>query len=91
MNKSEFVSAVADKAGISKGDAGSAVDAVFETITSALSSGDDVRLTGFGNFSVTERAASKGRNPSTGAEIDIPASKRPKFSAGKALKDAVNV
>ena len=90
MNKSEFISAVADRAGMAKADATKAVDAVFDTITAALSSGDEVRMTGFGNFTVSSRAASKGRNPSTGAEITIPASKRPKFTAGKALKDAVN-
>ncbi|MBV6657100.1 MAG: HU family DNA-binding protein [Devosiaceae bacterium] len=90
MNKSEFISAVADKTGLGKAEAGKAVDAVFDTISSALSSGDEVRMTGFGNFTVTHRAESKGRNPSTGAEITIPASKRPKFTAGKALKDAVN-
>ncbi|MEM6383694.1 MAG: HU family DNA-binding protein [Pseudomonadota bacterium] len=90
MNKSEFITAVADKAGMAKADATKAVDAVFDTISSALASGDEVRMTGFGNFTVTHRAESKGRNPSTGAEITIPASKRPKFSAGKALKDAVN-
>ena len=90
MNKSEFVSAVAEKSELGKGDAAKAVDAVFDVITSELSSGGEVRMTGFGNFSVTHRAASKGRNPSTGAEITIPAAKRPKFTAGKALKESVN-
>jgi DNA-binding protein HU-beta len=90
MNKSEFVAAVAEKADMGKGDAAKAVDAVFDVITSELASGGDVRMTGFGNFSITHRAESKGRNPSTGAEITIPAAKRPKFTAGKALKDAVN-
>lgn len=90
MNKSEFVSAVAEKADLSKGDAAKSVDAVFEVITATLSAGEEVRLTGFGNFTVTHRAESKGRNPSTGAEITIAASKRPKFTAGKALKDSVN-
>lgn len=90
MNKSEFVAAVADKTGMSKADAAKAVDGVFDVITSSLAAGDEVRMTGFGNFAVTHRAASKGRNPSTGAEITIAAAKRPKFTAGKALKDAVN-
>ncbi len=90
MNKNELVSAVAEKSGLSKTDAASAVDAVFETIQGELKSGGDVRLVGFGNFSVSRREASKGRNLSTGAEIDIPARNVPKFSAGKGLKDAVN-
>ncbi|MEX3009343.1 DNA-binding protein HupB [Hoeflea sp. TYP-13] len=90
MNKNELVAAVADKAGMSKADAGSAVEAVFDTITSELKGGGDVRLVGFGNFSVSHREASKGRNPMTGAEVDIPARNVPKFSAGKGLKDAVN-
>ena len=70
--------------------AGSAVEAVFDTITAELKGGGDVRLVGFGNFSVSHRGASKGRNPMTGAEVDIPARNVPKFSAGKGLKDAVN-
>ncbi|MDF1778016.1 MAG: DNA-binding protein HupB [Rhizobiaceae bacterium] len=90
MNKNELVAAVAEKAGLSKADAGSAVEAVFETITSELKGGGDVRLVGFGNYTVSHRNASKGRNPSTGAEVDIPARNVPKFSAGKGLKDAVN-
>ncbi|MEM6463514.1 MAG: DNA-binding protein HupB [Pseudomonadota bacterium] len=90
MNKNELVGAVADKAGMSKADAGSAVEAVFDTITSELKGGGDVRLVGFGNFTVSHREASKGRNPMTGAEVDIPARNVPKFSAGKGLKDAVN-
>ena len=90
MNKNDLVSQVADKAKLNKGQAGEAVDAVFEAITSALKSGDEVRIVGFGNFVVTERAASEGRNPQTGAALKIPASKQPKFRAGKGLKDAVN-
>lgn len=90
MNKNELVAAVADKAGLSKSDASGAVDAVFDAITGALKGGDEVRLVGFGTFSVSKRAASKGRNPQTGAEIDIPASNQPKFKAGKGLKDSVN-
>ena len=90
MNKNELVAAVAEKAGLSKADAGSAVEAVFDTITSELKNGGDVRLVGFGNYTVSHRGASKGRNPMTGAEVDIPARNVPKFSAGKGLKDAVN-
>ena len=90
MNKNELVAAVAESAGLSKADAGSAVEAVFDTIMSTLKGGGDVRLVGFGNFSVSRREASKGRNPLTGAEVDIPARNVPKFSAGKGLKDAVN-
>ena len=90
MNKNELVSAVADKAGLSKGDAAKAVEALFDTITSELKNGGDVRLVGFGNFSVSRREASTGRNPSTGAEVQIPARNVPKFTAGKGLKDSVN-
>jgi DNA-binding protein HU-beta len=90
MNKNDLVSQVADKAKLNKAQAGEAVDAVFEAITSALKTGDEVRIVGFGNFVVTERAASEGRNPQTGAALKIPASKQPKFRAGKGLKDAVN-
>ncbi|WP_206454292.1 HU family DNA-binding protein [Aurantimonas marina] len=90
MNKNELVSAVAEKAELSKQQASSAVDAVFEAIQGAMAKGDDIRLVGFGTFSVSHRAASKGRNPSTGAEVDIPARNVPKFAAGKGLKDAVN-
>lgn len=90
MNKQELISAVADSAGLSKTQAGSAVDALFEAVTSALKKGDEVRLVGFGTFCVAKRKASKGRNPRTGEEIKIKASKTPKFRAGKALKDAVN-
>jgi len=90
MNKTELVAAVAEKAGLSKTDAASAVDAVFDTVQGELQKGGDIRLAGFGSFSVSHREASKGRNPSTGAEVDIPARNVPKFSAGKGLKDAVN-
>src|SRR5690606_27669586 len=83
MNKNELVAAVADSAKLSKGDAQSAVDAVFSVITSQLKGGGDVRLVGFGNFSVSKREASTGRNPQTGAEVKIPARNVPKFSAGK--------
>ena len=90
MNKNDLVAAVADSAGISKADAAKAVDAVFDSITDALKGGTEVRLVGFGTFNVAHRAASQGRNPRTGEPIQIPASKQPKFKAGKGLKDAVN-
>ena len=90
MNKNELIAAVADKTNLSKGDATSAVEAVFDVVTAALKEGDEVRVVGFGTFVVTQRKAGKGRNPQTGQEIDIPASKAPKFRAGKQLKDAVN-
>ncbi len=90
MNKNDLIAVVADATGTSKADAGSAVDATFDAITNALKSGDGVQLVGFGNFSVADRAARQGRNPSTGATIQIAASKAPKFKAGKGLKDAVN-
>ena len=90
MNKNDLVAAVADSAGLSKTDAASAVDAVFDSITGTLKSGGDVRLVGFGTFSVSDRAATTGRNPRTGETIQIAASKQPKFKAGKGLKDAVN-
>ncbi len=90
MNKNELVSAVAEKASLEKGKAQAAVDAVFAAITEELKKGGDVRLVGFGNFSVTKRAASTGRNPQTGATVNIPARNAPKFAAGKGLKDAVN-
>ncbi|MCK5933691.1 DNA-binding protein HU-beta [Fulvimarina manganoxydans] len=90
MNKNELVSAVAEKTELSKQQANAAVDATFEVIQQALADGGDIRLVGFGTFAVTHRAASKGRNPSTGAEVDIPARNVPKFTPGKGLKDAVN-
>lgn len=90
MNKNDLVAAVAADADLSKADATKAVDSVFDRITAALKTGGDVRLVGFGTFSVSQRAATTGRNPRTGEAINIPASKQPKFKAGKALKDAVN-
>ena len=90
MNKNDLVAAVADSASLSKADATKAVDAVFESISDSLKAGSEVRLVGFGTFSVASRKASTGRNPRTGESINIPASKQPKFKAGKALKDAVN-
>ncbi len=90
MNKNDLVAHVAEGAGLSKADAAKAVDAIFDGITAALKAGDEVRLVGFGTFLVSSREASEGRNPRTGAKIAIPASKQPKFKAGKGLKDAVN-
>jgi len=90
MNKNELIAMVAEKADLSKAAAGSAVDAVFDGISGALTGGGEVRLVGFGTFSVANRAATEGRNPQTGEKIKIPASKTPKFKAGKGLKDAVN-
>lgn len=90
MNKSDLVQSVAENSGITKGDSAKAVDAVFDCITASLSGGDEVRVVGFGTFSVSRRAASTGRNPQTGETIQIAASMQPKFKAGKALKDAVN-
>ena len=90
MNKNDLVQAVADEANLSKADAGRAVDAVVAAIGKAMKQGDTVSLVGFGTFLVRERAARTGRNPRTGEEIAIAASKNPVFKAGKALKDAVN-
>lgn len=90
MNKNDLVAVVAQKAGLSKADAGKAVEAVFDGVTEALRAGDDVRLVGFGTFHVANRAASTGRNPRTGQTIQIAASRQPKFKAGMGLKDALN-
>ncbi|MBY8827525.1 HU family DNA-binding protein [Hephaestia mangrovi] len=90
MNKQELIGDVADKSGLSKGDASKAVESVFDSITAALKKGDEVRLVGFGTFSVSKRKASTGRNPRTGEPMTIKASTQPKFKAGKGLKDAVN-
>jgi DNA-binding protein HU-beta len=90
MNKAELIDAVSGQTGLAKADATKAVDAVFDSITGALKSGDSVALLGFGTFVVKDRAARAGRNPRTGETIEIPASKVPGFKAGKALKDAVN-
>lgn len=90
MNKNDLIAAVSDSADLSKADASKAVDAVFDSVATALKGGATVRLVGFGTFSVTQRAASQGRNPRTGEPISIPASNQPKFKAGKGLKDAVN-
>ena len=90
MNKNDLIAAVASSAGLSKADSAKAVDGVFDSITSSLTSGTEVRLVGFGTFSVSRRAATTGRNPRTGEAIKIPASNQPKFKAGKGLKTAVN-
>ena len=90
MNKNNVIDYVSENAGLSKSDAGKAVDAVLAAITSGLKGGDAVTLIGFGTFDVRARAARTGRNPRTGEEIQIAAAKNPAFKAGKALKDAVN-
>jgi len=90
MNKAEFVSAVADASDMSKVDAAKAVEAIIEVVKKALKKGDQVSLVGFGTFVVRKRAARTGRNPRTGQQIKIKASKNPSFKAGKALKDAIN-
>ena len=90
MNRNELVDAVASKSELRKSEASRAVDAVFDSIAEALKSGDEVRLVGFGTFSVAARAASEGRNPRTGEKIKIAASKQPKFKPGKGLRDSLN-
>ena len=90
MNKQDLIAAVADSSGLTKGDASKAVEAVFDAITGSLKKGGEVRLVGFGTFSVSQRKASTGRNPRTGEAMKIKASNQPKFKAGKGLKDAVN-
>lgn len=89
MNKSELISKVAENTDLTKKDVTKAVEAVFEAISEALQGGDKVQLVGFGNFEVRERSARKGRNPQTGEEIEIAASRVPAFKAGKALKDGI--
>ncbi|MCT6893458.1 MAG: HU family DNA-binding protein [Lactobacillaceae bacterium] len=88
-NKSDLIDTVAQSTSLTKKDATRAVDAVFESIQDILSKGGKVQLIGFGTFEVRERAARTGRNPQTGEEIQIPASKVPAFKAGKALKESV--
>ena len=90
MNKAELVAAIADKAEISKKDSEAALKAFTDVVAEELKKGEKIQLVGFGTFEVAERAARTGRNPQTGAEMTIPASKAPKFKAGKALKDALN-
>ena len=89
MTKAEFVDQVAQKAGVSRGDAGSAVDAVLDVIVETLKRGGEVNFTGFGKFSVAERGARQGVNPQTGERIQIAAGRVPRFSSGSALKKAV--
>ena len=90
MNRNELVDAVSSKTDMRKSEASKAVDAVFDSIAEALKGGDEVRLVGFGTFSVASRAASEGRNPRTGEKIKIAASKQAKFKAGKGLRDSLN-
>ena len=90
MNKQELVTEVAKKADLPKTKAQAAVEAMFDSIKMTLKKGGEVRLVGFGTFTVAKRAATTGRNPRTGEKINIPASKQPKFKAGKELKEAVN-
>lgn len=90
MNKQELIDGVAKKAGLTKTDTAKALEAFIEVVATALKKGGDVRITNFGTFAVTKRAATTGRNPRTGDKIKIPASKQPKFRAGKGLKDIVN-
>lgn len=90
MTKSELVSAMSEKTGLSKKDAAASIDAFVEIISDVLKHGDKLQLVGFGTFEVSERAARTGRNPQTGEDIKIPAAKIPKFKAGAALKNAVN-
>ena len=90
MNKNDLIAAVSTRSSLSKADSQKAVDSIFEEISTALGSGAEVRVVGFGTFSVATRKASQGRNPRTGERIFIPASRQPKFKAGKALKETVN-
>lgn len=89
MNKSEMIDAIAESAGLTKAQAGKALDAAVDAVTKALKAGDEVTLVGFGSFYVAEREERTGRNPRTGETIKIAAAKQPKFRAGKSLKDAV--
>ena len=91
MNKNDLIASVASSAGLSKSDATRSLESLLDTITNSLKRGEKVSIVGFGNFSISERKATTGRNPRTGESIQIPASKRPKFSVGKALKEAVNI
>ena len=90
MNRSELVDIVASKGGFRKGDAEKVVGSLLTAITDALTRGDEVRLTGFGTFTIASRAAGQARNPRTGEPVTIAAARQPKFKAGKALKDALN-
>ena len=90
MNKTEFIAAIAEEAGLSKTDAAKAVKAFTDVVVEEMKKGEKIQLVGFGTFEVSERAERTGRNPQSGTEMVIPASKAPKFKAGKALKDMVN-
>lgn len=90
MNKSDLISTVAKSTGQQQGDVAKTIEGVLATIQDALTQGNDVRLLGFGTFTVGQRAASQARNPQTGAIIEVPASKQARFKAGKALKAAIN-
>ncbi|MBV1912920.1 MAG: HU family DNA-binding protein [Cycloclasticus sp.] len=90
MNKSDLINAIAEESGLTKADAGRALDATITSVGNALKGGDSISLIGFGTFSVKERSARTGRNPQTGETIQIKASKIPSFKAGKTLKDSVN-
>jgi DNA-binding protein HU-beta len=90
MNKSELIDAVADDSGLAKADVQRTLDSLLDTITQSVKRGEKVSLTGFGNFELRERGARTGRNPQTGEEMHVPASKSPAFKPGKAFKDAVN-
>ena len=89
MNKTELINAVAETSGLTKKDSEVALNAILDTIQNAMKNGDKVQLVGFGSFEVKERAARTGKNPATGATIEIPASKAPVFKAGQAFKDAI--
>ena len=90
MNKNDLIASVASSAGLSKSDATRAIESFLDAVTNSLKRDEKVSIVGFGNFSVSHRKATTGRTPRTGESIQIPASKRPKFTVGKALKDAVN-
>ena len=90
MNRNDLITALASNAGFPKRDAERALDGILAAITEALERGDDVRLTGFGTFTVTHRPATQARNPRTGASVEVAAYRQPKFKAGKSLKEAVN-
>lgn len=89
MSKTELIAAMAEKSGLSKKDAGAALDAMLDSVKESLAKGEAVQIIGFGTFDVSERAARTGRNPQTGEEMEIAASKSVKFKSGKALKDAL--
>ena len=91
MNKNDLIASVASSAGLSKSDSTRAIESLLDAVTNSLKRDEKVSIVGFGNFSISHRKATVGRNPRTGESIQIPASKRSKFTVGKALKDAVNI